>query len=1017
MKRRYAVTVLMVMMFLVLGAVPLRAETEDIQTEYVSITDENRYKKEYYQKPQVRYPLTDHRAYRAAEEAQDLEQYIVEALGRYQAEIDVSDYQISLNDNIIFRILNNHPEFFYVSSTIGRSYSPQTNTIASYKITYLGTPEEIDRQRQELEAAAAEAAAQTEPSMTEVEKALVVHDYLAQNCEYDYDRLNSGQLPEISHTAYGALVNRMAVCDGYGDAYLYIMKNKLGIPCELVASEVMAHAWNMIEIGGKWYHVDVTWDDPVRDCIGRVGHNNFLLSDAAIASTSPEGHRGWSTSRTADSTVYDTAFWKEITSSICSYQGDWYYSRYKSGDYNTTGVQLLKKSGLLNGAETEVYQGDVWTGENNSFYPLSYMYPVKANDMLYFNTRTAIYRLQESGGVEQVFEPQVPSGQWIYGFTIRGKELWYALQSGPATSGKQEILTYALPELDLPELTGISAEDLTEVYNKNAHRITVSGIQEGDEVQYAGDDGVYSSEQPQLINAGVYQVYYRVKRRGYQPFEGTAQVTITKAMPVYTVPAGLTGFSGTTLADITLPEGFAWQTDTETKLYEEGSKIFLAVYTPADSGNYETVADIEIEVAVSCPGHAYTSEITKEPSATENGEETFTCTLCGHSYKQIIDTSLPVIEGVQAENIKVTYNGKAQRIQVLGIQTGDLVKYALGDGAYQEEQPELINAGVYQVRYRVERQGYQPFGGIAEVEITKAVPVYTAPVGLRGTSGKTLASVALPKGFAWQANSAVKLSEEGVHSWKATYTPEDVLNYETVSGIEVKVTVTCPGHQYQYRVTRPATETQKGLRTGTCSLCKHTYTEDIPMLESAKPGRVSGIKVTRNTVNTLAFSWNLAEHADGYRLLLYKGKTLVSEQYTQERSCSYRGLKAAAAYTLRIMPYRVVNGGRVYAASAGEIKTATAPASAKLNAARKGRNKVKLTWKKVSGASGYEIYMKTGKGSFKKIKNITKGKTVSFTKSGLKKRMTYCFRIRTYKTVGKAKVYGTYSKIKIIKIP
>ena len=93
----------------------------------------------------------------------------------------------------------------------------------------------------------------------------------------------------------------------------------------------------------------------------------------------------------------------------------------------------------------------------------------------------------------------------------------------------------------------------------------------------------------------------------------------------------------------------------------------------------------------------------------------------------------------------------------------------------------LMSWTVYQVRYRVERQGYQPFGGIAEVEITKAVPVYTAPVGLRGTSGKTLASVALPKGFAWQANSAVKLSEEGVHSWKATYTPEDVLNYETVS--------------------------------------------------------------------------------------------------------------------------------------------------------------------------------------------------------------------------------------------
>ena len=58
--------------------------------------------------------------------------------------------------------------------------------------------------------------------------------------------------------------------------------NNVNIENRMVVSNNMNHAWNMLKIGGKWYHVDVTWDDPVWDILGRVRHEYFMLSDAAI---------------------------------------------------------------------------------------------------------------------------------------------------------------------------------------------------------------------------------------------------------------------------------------------------------------------------------------------------------------------------------------------------------------------------------------------------------------------------------------------------------------------------------------------------------------------------------------------------------------------------------------------------------------------------------------------------------------------------------------------------------------
>ena len=137
--------------------------------------------------------------------------------------------------------------------------------------------------------------------MSDYEIAKALHDYLALNCEYD-KRYYSGSMPYVSYTAYGALVNRTSVCAGYALAYERLM-DQVGIPCEYVTGMTTNgyHAWNIIQIDGEWYHVDVTWDDPTPDREGYVRYKYFLKSDKAMS----RDHISWVASHTCTSTKYD----------------------------------------------------------------------------------------------------------------------------------------------------------------------------------------------------------------------------------------------------------------------------------------------------------------------------------------------------------------------------------------------------------------------------------------------------------------------------------------------------------------------------------------------------------------------------------------------------------------------------------------------------------------------------------------------------------------------------------------
>ena len=85
-----------------------------------------------------------------------------------------------------------------------------------------------------------------------------LHDYLVHNVKYDTSFQN------ISHTPEGVMRNGLAVCDGYART-MHLLLSMIGIESKIVTGYAgnEDHAWNLVKMEDGWYHVDVTWDDPV----------------------------------------------------------------------------------------------------------------------------------------------------------------------------------------------------------------------------------------------------------------------------------------------------------------------------------------------------------------------------------------------------------------------------------------------------------------------------------------------------------------------------------------------------------------------------------------------------------------------------------------------------------------------------------------------------------------------------------------------------------------------------------
>nr|VZS00292.1 hypothetical protein MF5582_00523 [Mycoplasma feriruminatoris] len=97
-----------------------------------------------------------------------------------------------------------------------------------------------------------------------LEKLTKAYEWMTKEVKYDYDN-RTGELLR-SQNAYSALVERKTVCTGYAKGFKMIM-DELGIPCKFIEGDsnreesfISKHAWNLVQLDNKWYHVDTTSD-------------------------------------------------------------------------------------------------------------------------------------------------------------------------------------------------------------------------------------------------------------------------------------------------------------------------------------------------------------------------------------------------------------------------------------------------------------------------------------------------------------------------------------------------------------------------------------------------------------------------------------------------------------------------------------------------------------------------------------------------------------------------------------
>jgi|GEM_PF-5599844 len=233
-------------------------------------------------------------------------------LTRFCTEYGWSEEKVKEN---FFDVLWNSPEIFFVAKSfcceVERTPEGTIVSCILRELIYGIRKEEFADAKARLERAAAEAMKSLAGVADPVKKALKLHDYIIDICDYDEEARDKKDPTPLARTAYSVLVRHRAVCEGYTMAYRYLL-NLAGIKSEEVNSNDMNHCWNYVNLDGHWYHVDVTWDDPVyrggKPKNAGISHEYFLLSDEKIRSRE---HHDWSVRGLppASDTKYDDMDW------------------------------------------------------------------------------------------------------------------------------------------------------------------------------------------------------------------------------------------------------------------------------------------------------------------------------------------------------------------------------------------------------------------------------------------------------------------------------------------------------------------------------------------------------------------------------------------------------------------------------------------------------------------------------------------------------------------------------------
>lgn len=284
-------------------------------------------------------------------------------------------------------------------------------------------------------------------SLSDVEKALLIHDRLALLLSYD-ESLTAADNDNI----YGALVKNVCICEGYTNAYEYLL-SQVGITSTHCSSNTLRHEWNIVILNGKKYHVDVTFDDSLPDIEGRVLHRYFLKSTGFLQNDSDHKAPDF-TDTTPTDTTYDNWFIENSAASAQIVDGTIYYvDNINSALMKITGTGSTKVKDL---GSAWLISEKIGGKETKTFSRLA-----TDGNYLYYAKTDGLYKYDPTTNTEEKIKSYSNA---VVGFTYDGAE--FTVETYSSGSYKTEKFAYTAPAPAEKEYTAKFISDGTTLSEK-----------------------------------------------------------------------------------------------------------------------------------------------------------------------------------------------------------------------------------------------------------------------------------------------------------------------------------------------------------------------------------------------------------------------------------------------------------------------------------------------------------------------------------------------------------------------
>ena len=449
-------------------------------------------------------------------DTEELRSYLTNELKSCPARVYVSQFSIPASAETDLRdfIWREIPEAFHVYGIA----TYKTGIVTSLTFSYRYTAEEYETMLDECAAAADRLLNGIEENadLTDAEKALLIHDRLAETCDYSYDSSQSDR-----YIMYAALVKGHAVCDGYTKAYAYLL-NRVGIKNANCSSDTLNHAWNLVMIDGKYYHVDVTWDDKSwkvgeRGVLGYISHDNFLRSNTGIKAVK---HTSDDYPTPANDTKYDSFFWQDSYTAFQLVSGDIYYINGKKG--------TLER---IDDAENEIVAdvSDIWYAGSGMYWDGNFARLCTDGYSLFYNTADKIFIYEPGKNVcKEIFAPELEEYDAVYGLSYSEGIITADINNCPvgSTERLRQVTFVYIPEMITVELNfDLDLKDVHTLYADIISDTGVSGYYFGKNASFSLSDMIGTNETSLEFTVSEPGTYYFAASDGKGEISETVSIT------------------------------------------------------------------------------------------------------------------------------------------------------------------------------------------------------------------------------------------------------------------------------------------------------------------------------------------------------------------------------------------------------------------------------------------------------------------------------------------------------------